>query len=138
MRTLAGHLLLLVWLLLDARSAAARAATPPPPPPPGFPLVTSEQPLVVEGGRVHVRCGAIDFIGVIASCRVAASLRVRVAHDDRLIVQGANVQTSGSNFEVLVGFDVDEKMAQFNRDGKRFRVNTAVQAAAAPATTPTP
>ena len=88
MRTLAGHLLLLVWLLLDARSAAARAATPPPPPPPGFPLVTSEQPLVVEGGRVHVRCGAIDFIGVIASCRVAASLRVRVAHDDRLIVQG--------------------------------------------------
>ena len=55
-----------------------------------------------------------------------------------IVIPRANVQTSGSNFEVLVGFDVDEKMAQFNRDGKRFRVNTAVQAAAAPATTPTP
>jgi len=31
--------------------------------------------------------------------------------------------TSGANFEVLVGFDVTPKMADFNRQGKRFRVN---------------
>jgi len=31
--------------------------------------------------------------------------------------------TSGANFEVLVGFDVTSKMADFNRQGKRFRVN---------------
>ena len=30
---------------------------------------------------------------------------------------------SGSNFEVLVGFDVTPEMAAFNRDGKRFRMN---------------
>jgi hypothetical protein len=31
--------------------------------------------------------------------------------------------TSGANFEVLVGFDVTPQMADFNRQGKRFRVN---------------
>lgn len=31
--------------------------------------------------------------------------------------------TSGAAFEVLVGFDVTPEMAQFNRDGKRFRAN---------------
>ena len=30
---------------------------------------------------------------------------------------------SGSNFEILVGFDVTPEMADFNRLGKRFRVN---------------
>jgi hypothetical protein len=54
-----------------------------------------------------------------------------------IVIPRADIKTSGSNFEVLVGFDVTEKMAAFNRDGKRFRVNTpSVQAAAAPATPP--
>jgi hypothetical protein len=53
-----------------------------------------------------------------------------------IVIPRANVKVSGSNFEILVGFDVTEKMAAFNRDGKRFRVN--VQASTAPATTPTP
>jgi len=35
----------------------------------------------------------------------------------------ADNDVSGSNFEVLVGFDVDPQMADFNRQGKRFRVN---------------
>lgn len=35
----------------------------------------------------------------------------------------ANADTSGANFEVLIGFDVTPQMAAFNRDGKRFRVN---------------
>ena len=30
---------------------------------------------------------------------------------------------SGGNFEILVGFDVTPQMAEFNRLGKRFRVN---------------
>jgi hypothetical protein len=38
---------------------------------------------------------------------------------------------SGSNFEVLVGFDVTPEMVAFNRDGKRFRPNSAVTTAAA-------
>ena len=38
------------------------------------------------------------------------------------IPRGA-LNTSGANFEVLVGFDVTPQMAAFNREGKRFRVN---------------
>lgn len=45
----------------------------------------------------------------------------------------ANNQVSGSNFEVLVGFDVDPKMADFNRQGKRFLANAGSAATAAPA-----
>lgn len=84
MRTIASALVLCVWLLLDVASVHARAASPAPEPPPGFPTIASEHALVVEAGRVHVRCGAFDFIGVIATCRVTASLRVRVEHDDVL------------------------------------------------------
>jgi hypothetical protein len=35
----------------------------------------------------------------------------------------ADDKVNGSNFEVLVGFDVTPQMAEFNRMGKRFRVN---------------
>ena len=44
----------------------------------------------------------------------------------------ASITTSGSNFEVLVGFDVTPQMAAFNREGKRFRVNVGQQAANTP------
>jgi hypothetical protein len=43
----------------------------------------------------------------------------------------AEVTTSGSNFEVLIGFEVTPQMAEFNRDGKRFRLNVG-QASATP------
>jgi hypothetical protein len=43
----------------------------------------------------------------------------------------ANKDVSGSNFEVLIGFDVTPEMAEFNRDGKRFRVNAGTTTAAA-------
>jgi hypothetical protein len=46
----------------------------------------------------------------------------------------AGTNVSGGNFEVLVGFDVTPEMAEFNRLGKRFRVNAGAQtASAAPA-----
>ena len=48
-----------------------------------------------------------------------------------IIIPRAAVTTSGSNFEVLVGFDVTPQMAAFNREGKRFRVNAGAQTAAA-------
>ncbi len=40
----------------------------------------------------------------------------------------ADSNVSGSNFEVLIGFDVTPQMAAFNRDGKRFRPNAGVSA----------
>lgn len=59
--------------------------------------------------------------------------RTRVVERLRGIrIPRADQNTSGANFEVLVGFDVTEKMAAFNRDGKRFRVNAGQQAAVQP------
>jgi len=46
----------------------------------------------------------------------------------------ANAEISGENFEILVGFELTPEQIQFNRDGKRFRVN-APEAAAAPSGT---
>jgi hypothetical protein len=46
------------------------------------------------------------------------------------IPRGA-LNTSGANFEVLVGFDVTPQMAAFNREGKRFRANAGAAAVAA-------
>ena len=59
----------------------------------------------------------------------------RVDYRERLggiTIPRAGTDTSGANFEVLVGFEVTPQMAEFNREGKRFRVN-AGQAAAEPA-----
>lgn len=63
----------------------------------------------------------------------------RVLVTDRIngitIPRATNV-VSGSNFEVLIGFDVTPEMADFNRLGKRFRLNAGARtstASAAPA-----
>ncbi len=55
----------------------------------------------------------------------------------QILIPRANAQVSGSNFEILVGFQVTPQMAEFNRLGKRFRVNagaptTTASAASAP------
>jgi len=48
-----------------------------------------------------------------------------------ITIPRASTATSGSNFEVLIGFDVTPQMAAFNREGKRFRLNVG-QASATP------
>ena len=40
-----------------------------------------------------------------------------------IVIPRAKGTVSGTNFEVLVGFEVTPEMAEFNRQGKRFRVN---------------
>jgi len=61
-------------------------------------------------------------------------------HIDGLVIPRADSNVSGSNFEVLIGFDVTPEMADFNRLGKRFRVNagapTTTTAQASPTGTP--
>ena len=50
----------------------------------------------------------------------------RVNYVDQLadiVIPRAKAGVSGANFEILVGFDVTPEMADFNRLGKRFRVN---------------
>ena len=59
--------------------------------------------------------------------------RDRVLVTDRvngIMIPRADADVSGSNFEVLVGFDVTPEMADFNRQGKRFRVNAGAVAQA--------
>jgi hypothetical protein len=38
-----------------------------------------------------------------------------------------DITISGSNFEVLIGFDMTPKMAEFNREGKHFRYVSPVE-----------
>jgi hypothetical protein len=47
-----------------------------------------------------------------------------------ILIPRGTMTTSGANFEILVGFDVTPKMAEFNREGKRFRVNVGSTAVA--------
>lgn len=46
-----------------------------------------------------------------------------------IVIPRATETISGDNFEVLVGFDVTPAMAEFNRQGKRFRINAGAPAA---------
>lgn len=45
-----------------------------------------------------------------------------------ITIPRASNKVSGSNFEVLVGFDVTPEMVSFNRDGKRFKPGAVVAA----------
>jgi hypothetical protein len=56
-----------------------------------------------------------------------------VQEERTVVIPRKDVSVSGSNFEVLVGFDVTPEMASFNRDGSRFRVNAGTAPAPAPA-----
>ena len=49
-----------------------------------------------------------------------------------IVIPRATADTSGANFEVLIGFDVTPQNAAFNRDGKRFRVTAGAPQAPAP------
>ena len=53
-----------------------------------------------------------------------------------IVIPRADIGTSGANFEVLVGFDVTPEMAEFNRLGKRFRLNVGQTAQAGTTSTP--
>jgi hypothetical protein len=48
-----------------------------------------------------------------------------------IVIPRIKPTVSGSNFEVLIGFDVTPDMVAFNRLGKRFRPNAGVAQAAA-------
>lgn len=46
---------------------------------------------------------------------------------ENIQIPRADIQVSGENFEVLVGFDVTPQMADFNREGKHFRYVTTTE-----------
>ncbi len=53
-----------------------------------------------------------------------------VTEEKTIVIPRKDVTVSGSNFEILVGFDVTQEMAEFNRTGSRFRVNAGTAPAA--------
>ncbi len=55
-----------------------------------------------------------------------------VTQEQSVLIPRASAETSGGNFEVLIGFDVTPEMAEFNRTGSRFRINAGQATASAP------
>ncbi len=55
-----------------------------------------------------------------------------VTEERTIVIPRADITTSGSNFEVLIGFEVTPEMAEFNRSGSRFRVNAGAPQTQAP------
>ena len=43
---------------------------------------------------------------------------------ERIVIPRANEEISGENFEILVGFELTPEQLQFNRDGRRFRIDS--------------
>jgi hypothetical protein len=53
--------------------------------------------------------------------------RIRVkSAPTQVTIPRANKDVAGSNFEVLVGFVLSDAQLEFNRDGKRFRIDSGV------------
>ncbi|MGF1464225.1 MAG: hypothetical protein ACFB2Z_13900 [Maricaulaceae bacterium] len=44
---------------------------------------------------------------------------------DEIIIPRINDRTSGNNFEILVGFELTDEQLEFNRSGRRFRIDAA-------------
>ena len=42
---------------------------------------------------------------------------------EQIVIPRATADTSGENFEILVGFELTPEQLQFNRDGRRFRID---------------
>jgi hypothetical protein len=53
----------------------------------------------------------------------------RTEEIESIVIPRAGADTSGENFEVLVGFELTPEQLQFNRDGRRFRIDAATRTA---------
>jgi hypothetical protein len=47
----------------------------------------------------------------------------RTERIEHIVIPRANAEVSGENFEILVGFELTPEELQFNREGRRFRVD---------------
>ncbi len=48
----------------------------------------------------------------------------RTEQIEHIVIPRATAETSGENFEILVGFELTPEQLQFNRDGRRFRIDS--------------
>jgi len=77
---------------------------------------------VARRGRAPIEKSYFD---VEVSFRDGQQVVTRTEEIERITIPRATAETSGENFEILVGLDLTPEQLQFNRDGKRFRVNAA-------------
>jgi hypothetical protein len=56
------------------------------------------------------------------------AVTTRTEHIERIVIPRASDQISGENFEILVGFELTPEQVQFNREGRRFRIDAASNA----------
>jgi hypothetical protein len=75
---------------------------------------------VTRRGRVPIEKSYFD---VDVSFRRGESTVNRTEAIEGIVIPRASNEVSGENFEILVGFDLTPEELQFNRDGKRFKID---------------
>jgi hypothetical protein len=83
---------------------------------------------VTRRGRAPI---AKEYFDVDVRFPRGESVVTRTEEIETIVIPRANGDVSGENFEILVGFELTPEQLQFNRDGKRFRVDAADGAAEA-------
>lgn len=83
---------------------------------------------VARRGRAPI---AKEYFDVDVRFANGQTVVTRTEEINTIEIPRANAEISGENFEILVGFELTPEQLQFNRDGKRFRVN-APEATATP------
>jgi hypothetical protein len=75
---------------------------------------------VVRRGRAPIEKAYFD---VDVRWSRGEAVVTRTEEIENIVIPRANADTSGTNFEVLVGFELTPEQVQFNRDGRRFRID---------------
>jgi hypothetical protein len=75
---------------------------------------------VARRGRAPIEKAYFD---VDVKFRRGETVVTRTEEIEGIVIPRANHEVSGENFEILVGFDLTPEQLQFNRDGKRFRID---------------
>lgn len=75
---------------------------------------------VTRRGRAPIEKAYFD---VDVRWRRGEAVVTRTEQIERIVIPRANAEVSGENFEILVGFELTPEQLQFNRDGRRFRID---------------
>ncbi len=75
---------------------------------------------VTRRGRAPIEKAYFD---VDVRWRRGEQVVTRTEQIERIEIPRANAEVSGENFEILVGFELTPEQLQFNRDGRRFRID---------------
>jgi hypothetical protein len=77
---------------------------------------------VTRRGRAPIEKAYFDVDVRFARGEAVVTRTEQIEH---IVIPRATPETSGENFEILVGFELTPDQLQFNRDGRRFRIDAA-------------